>query len=195
MSSPVPPPTFSAVVLAAGHSIRMHRDKALLPTGDGRVAWQRQREVLAAAGAVELLLSARTAQSWAETAEGFGAVVRDPVENGGPLAGIVAALQRASHPLVAVLAVDLPAMAPEWFQQLQPHLGAERGAIGIRDGFFEPLAGYYPRALLPLAEEALEARVLSLQKLLRAAVEQRLMHAHEITDAEAPWFVNRNQPG
>lgn len=182
-------------MLAAGHSIRMHRDKALIPTGDGRVAWQRQREVLAAAGAAELLLSARPAQTWAETAEGFVAVVRDPVENGGPLAGIVAALQRASHPLVAVLAVDLPAMETDWFRQLQPHLGPERGAVGIRDGFFEPLAGFYPRALLPLAEEALEARVLSLQKLLRAGVEQGVIHAQEITDAAAPWFVNRNQPG
>ena len=41
-------PTFSAIVLAAGRSTRMGRDKALLEV-EGVPLWQRQRQVLVAA--------------------------------------------------------------------------------------------------------------------------------------------------
>ena len=67
-NQPVPRP-FSAVVLAAGYSKRMGRDKALLPApADGVPLWDRQRRVLAEAGAAEIFLSARDGQRWANVA-------------------------------------------------------------------------------------------------------------------------------
>jgi len=186
-------PGFSAVLLAAGHSIRMRRDKALLEQG-GRVLWQRQLELLQQTGAAEIFLSARADQAWAETAEGFAAVVRDAVPNAGPLGGIAAALERCGEGHLGVLAVDLPHMQPEWFAELRKHCAPGVGAVGRNGQFFEPLAAIYPRELLPLAKAALERRELSLQKLLAAGVAQGLLRVREIGDGERPFFTNWNEP-
>lgn len=197
MSPPEPlTPTavpFTAVLLAGGHSIRMHRDKALLAHGD-TVMWRRQRDVLAAAGAAELLLSARPQQAWAATAEGFAAVVPDAVPDSGPLGGIVAGFDRATHAHLAVLAVDLPRMEAAWFAARAADCAPGVGVVGRRDGFFEPLAAIYPRELAPLAREMIEARVLSLQKLLAAAVSSGRIRVHEITADEQAMFANWNEP-
>ena len=186
--------SFGAVVLAAGHSIRMHRDKALLEC-NGRLMWQRQRDLLAQAGATEVLISARPGQAWAETAEGFAAVVHDASPDAGPLGGITAALEHGQQGHLAVLAVDLPRMEPGWFKALLADCAPGIGVIGRTGRFFEPLASVYPRELLPLAQAALERRELSLQKLLATGVAQGLLRVREISPGEIPLFANWNEPG
>ncbi|MEO6874212.1 MAG: molybdenum cofactor guanylyltransferase [Opitutaceae bacterium] len=188
------PFTFSAVLLAAGHSIRMHRDKALLER-EGALMWQQQRDLLRAAGAAEIFLSAREDQAWAEAAEGFDGMVRDPSPDAGPLGGIVAALKKSTQSHLAVLAVDLPQMTPAWFASLRAGCAPGGGVVGRQGKFFEPLAAIYPQELRPLAEAALQRRELSLQKLLTAGVAQGLLRIREISAAEAPWFTNWNEPG
>ena len=185
--------SFDAVLLAAGHSIRMRRDKALLEIAC-RPMWQRQRDVLAGAGAREILLSARSDQAWAAAAAGFGGMVRDASLDSGPLGGIVAALERCGQGHLAVLAVDLPHMEPAWFAALLADCAPGRGVVGRNGKWFEPLAAIYPRELLPLARAALARRELSLQKLLAAGVEQQLLGLREISAAEAPLFTNWNEP-
>ena len=171
----------------------MRRDKALLEVA-GRPLWERQREVLVRAGAATIFLSARADQSWAESATGFGGVVRDAAVDSGPLGGIVAALERCQQSHLAVLAVDLPEMEPVWFSALLASCTPGRGAVGRNGKWFEPLAAIYPRELLPLARVALERRELSLQKMLAAAVTQNLMAERPISVAEMPLFANWNEP-
>jgi molybdopterin-guanine dinucleotide biosynthesis protein A len=186
---------FSAVLLAAGQSRRMGTDKALLPAGDGRALWERQIAVLKQAGAGEIFISARAEQVWVPTTI---SVVRDAVLEAGPLAGIVAALERSTHSHLAVLAVDLPAMQAEWFEKLLQRFEAKMGAVGKNTqehgGYFEPLAAVYPREILPLAKAALVAGDLSLQRLIMTAVARGLMAVHEISAKELPWFTNWNEP-
>jgi molybdopterin-guanine dinucleotide biosynthesis protein A len=150
----------SGVVLAAGRSSRMGRDKALLEAPEGGLMWERQRDVLAAAGAREIFLSARPEQAWARAAvararatraegersgrgesvgEGGGiavaGVLHDALPDCGPLVGITAALERAvtaTH--VAVLAVDLPRLAAAWLVRLREASGSGVGAVGRRAG-------------------------------------------------------------
>src|SRR5687768_13384498 len=95
----------------------MGREKALLEV-EGTPLWQRQREVLANAGAAEIFLSARPDQAWSRTTKGFDAVIHDAMPGCGPMVGITAAIERSRYSLVAVLAVDLPVMTPTWFQSL-----------------------------------------------------------------------------
>ena len=204
---------FSAVLLAAGRSTRMGRDKALLAAPDGAPLWQHQRDLLARAGAAEIFLSARPEQEWASAlapagsspaaaAGGFAAVLHDALSVGGPMVGITAALERASHPHVAVLAIDLPRMEPAWFTGLlagcAPGVGCvgrrADGAAGDAGNFFEPLAAIYPCELKWLAWETLVRGEFSLQRLLAAAVAQGMMRVRDITAAEAAMFENWNEP-
>jgi molybdopterin-guanine dinucleotide biosynthesis protein A len=192
----MPSSAFSAIVLTAGRSSRMGREKALLETRerDGRVLWQRQRGVLAEAGAGEIFLSARAEQTWTLMAEGFAAVLHDEVPDAGPLAGIAAGLRRASHPHLAVLAIDLPRIGAEWFAALRAEGSTGVGAVGRRDGFFEPLAAIYPVRIEKLVTAALARRELSLQRLLTRAVDEGLMRVREIGADEAGQFENWNEP-
>ena len=191
---PASPAPFSAVLLAAGRSTRMGRDKALLRLR-GRPLWRRQREVLRAAGAGELLLSARADQGWTRRASGFAAVVRDPEPDGGPLGGIIAALETAAHERVAVLAIDLPCLPARWLAGLAADATASRGVVGRRGRMFEPLAAVYPRSLLPLFREAWRRGDRALQPILRRAVASGCMRVRRIGAAEAAWFRNWNERG
>ena len=187
-------PQFSAVLLAAGRSTRMGRDKALLEVA-GVPLWQRQRDVLVRAGAAEIFLSARPEQAWAQGAAGFTALLHDALPSCGPLAGLTAGLERTTRPHLAVLAIDLPRMTADWFSALAAECAPGTGIVGRRGEFFEPLAAIYPREIMPLAWAALAHGELSLQKLLAAAAEQGLMRPRDITPVEEPLFLNWNEPG
>lgn len=170
----------------------MGSDKALLEI-EGVPLWQRQCAVLARAGAAEIFVSARPEQRWAE---GDG-VVRDAAPGGGPLGGIAAALARAAHPHLAVLAVDLPRMEPAWFAALLAECVPGVGAVGRHrgeGGFFEPLAAVYPREFLPLAAAAIARGEFSLQRLLAAAVARRWLRVRELGAEETAMLANWNEP-
>lgn len=171
----------------------MGRDKALLES-DGLPLWARQQRVLVEAGAAEVLLSARPNQVWATRAPGFGAVVHDAMPGCGPLVGVTAALERAAHPWVAVLAIDLPAITPAWFTHLFAGCAPGVGVVGRRDGWFEPLAAVYPREFRFSAWEAMVRQEFSLQRLLCDAVAAGLMRVHDISAAEVPQLANWNEP-
>ena len=183
----------SAVVLAAGHSTRMGRDKALLEL-DGVPLWSRQREILARAGAAEIFLSPRPGQAWSRRIAGFTAVLLDSWPNSGPIAGLTAGLERATQAHLAVLAIDLPRMTTDWFDRLHGDCAPGMGAVGRREDFFEPLAAIYPRELMPLAWQALAKGEHSLQRLLATAVTQGLMRVRQIDETDAPLFENWNEP-
>jgi len=185
----LPTPAFCGVLLAAGRSVRMGRDKALLDCG-GEPLWRRQWRLLEQAGAAEIFLSARPEQDWVP--QGV-TTLADAVADAGPLAGITAALARCKTTHLIVLAVDLPRMAPEWFRQLAADCAPGRGAVGRRGKFYEPLAAIYPCGLRGAAEAALSRGDYSLQAFIAAAGAR--MSVHEISDKEAPWFANWNEPG
>ena len=174
----------------------MGRDKATLEL-DGVPLWRRQCDVLRAAGAAEIFLSARADQPWtADAVAGgfFNALVSDAAPGGGPLAGVAAALARAAHPHLAVLAVDLPRMDAAWFTTLRAECAPGLGAVGKRGEFFEPLAAIYPKNLMMTAGEMLGRGEFSLQRLIASAVAEGKMRVREITPAETPQFENWNEP-
>jgi molybdopterin-guanine dinucleotide biosynthesis protein A len=188
--------TWSGLLLAAGASRRMGRDKATLPAADGHPLWRRQLDVLAQAGASVLLVSARPEQTWPppDTVR-----IEDRVANAGPLAGIAAALARCPTTHLLVLAIDLPALPAQWFEELRQSCAPGCGAAGVHPagtvaGRYEPLAAVYPRELTGWAEEALARRELALQPLLRRAATAGLLRPVPIAAARAAWFENWNEP-
>jgi molybdopterin-guanine dinucleotide biosynthesis protein A len=186
---------FSAVVLAAGRSSRMGRDKALIELG-GQPLWQRQLGLLRSAGAAEVFLSARDDQSWAHAATAhFDAVVRDVETDCGPLAGIVAAFDRATQPWLFVLAIDLPAMTADYIQRLVAQVHAGRGVVpACGKGPSEPLCALYPRAAKPVAARRLERRQLKMYEFVGALERARLVTRVDIEKNDGELFANWNEP-
>jgi molybdopterin-guanine dinucleotide biosynthesis protein A len=181
--------TFSAVLLAGGHSVRMGGDKALLPF-EGRELWKRQWALLDELDVTQKYLSARAEQTWVPAGI---EVVHDDIADAGPLAGIAAAMARATTTHLLVLAVDLPLLQTAWLEALREDCAVGIGAVGCRDGFYEPLAAIYPCSLRQAAERASQSDERSLRRFIAQA--GSAMKSCEITEAQAGLFANWNEPG
>jgi molybdenum cofactor guanylyltransferase len=193
----MPPAPFSALLLAGGRSMRMGRDKALLPHPvSGQLLLAHQAALLRSLpGSVELLLSAPAERGYALAGPLADArLVADPAPDCGPLGGITAGLAAATTPRLLVLAVDLPVMNASFLSEL---LAAGPSAPRHADGTFEPLCALYPVSpdSRGAAAQALARRELSLQRLLAAACSAGWMTPRAITPAERPLFANWNEPG
>jgi len=185
------PPPFAAFLLAGGKSTRMGRDKAAVLI-DGQPLWQRQLATLRALHPHELFISGRPGGPYA----GAGVeILADNFPSLGPLAGLEAALRRAHHPLVLVLAIDLPAMTPDFLSALLRRAAVTAaGCVSRDDRWFEPLAAVYPRTCLPLVEACLRDADRSLQRFVQRAVDAGLVGIREVAPDERALFKNVNRP-
>lgn len=181
----------SGVVLAGGRSVRMGRDKARLRV-EGVPLWKRQQRVLAAAGAEPVKFALRAGQR--RFAAGLS-IVRDSCADVGPIAGVHAALRACETERLAVLAVDLPKIDAAWFGRLAKLCRGGRGAVGISaDGFFEPFAAIYPRAIFPEVDRVLGAKGShSLQPLLRELVQRGVMKTVKLSPRDQAALFNWNE--
>ncbi|CAN5563968.1 hypothetical protein BH20VER3_BH20VER3_08040 [soil metagenome] len=179
---------FSAVLLAGGKSSRMGRDKAFLEIA-GQPLWRRQIETLSRLSPEQLMISgpSRTAWSAYENAP-------DQHANGGPLAGVAAALQQCRTAHLLVLAVDLARMTSDYLASLLQLCPRHQGIVPQGGGRFEPLAAIYPAACRALAEANLHVGDYSMQNFVRRARERGLVLERPISNAEIPLFANLNTP-
>jgi molybdopterin-guanine dinucleotide biosynthesis protein A len=175
----------SAVLLAGGKSSRMGRDKAFLEF-EGEPLWQRQIQTLRELSPKQLMISGPSREEWDECE-----IVADEIADAGPLAGVAAALQKCTAPLLVVLAVDLPRMTSDFLRSL---CRDARGAVPSGPAGFEPLAAVYPAACAPLAAQALRSNDFSMQGFVRRAIERELLVKRIIDEAESRLFANLNTP-
>jgi molybdopterin-guanine dinucleotide biosynthesis protein A len=148
------------VILAGGHARRLGSDKAHLRL-EGEPLYRRQIRVLREAGAERVVIVRRPEQAAPPGIE----CRRDQWTNAGPLAGLQAALGLRAAVLVAVLAVDMPGIAADWFHWLRRACRPGRGAMARHDGICEPLAAIYPAEALDEIERRLAQGDYSLQRL------------------------------
>lgn len=131
------------------------------------------------------MISGPSREEWSECE-----IVADEIAEAGPIAGVAAALQRCTAPLLVVLAVDLPRMTSDFLHSLLDRGGAvARGEHG-----FEPLAAIYPTSCSPLAAEALSRGDFSMQNFVKEAIKQGLLVTRETSVAERTLFTNLNTP-
>jgi molybdopterin-guanine dinucleotide biosynthesis protein A len=179
---------FSAVILAGGKSSRMGRDKAFLEIG-GQTLLARQIETVRAAGATEVFISGHTDADYSA----FGCpVLKDNFPNAGPLAGIEAALAVATHPLLLVLAVDLPGMNAEFLRRLAANCLANCGIIPQCPSGIEPLAAFYPKSAQSLAETLLRAADNAAAPFATQCVESGLARFVDLPANAERHFTNWN---
>ncbi|MGB8352306.1 MAG: molybdenum cofactor guanylyltransferase [Chthoniobacteraceae bacterium] len=184
--------SFTACLLAGGKSSRMGRDKAGVEFG-GIPLWQHQVEILRQTGADEILISGRDDACYAGS--GFP-IIGDEIKGNGPLSGVHALLGVAAHPMVLMLAVDMPAMMGGYLRGLVARAFEEGyGMVPVRDGFYEGLAAVYPRASREIAAGLLEGDDYSMQGYVAGCVGRGLVVPVEINEDEMRLFQNMNTAG
>jgi molybdopterin-guanine dinucleotide biosynthesis protein A len=161
-------------------------DKATLMI-DGKPLWQRQLATLRATQPGELLISGRPDGPY--SGEGVPIIV-DDVPDAGPLGGLATLLHIAKHPLVLVLAIDLPDMTAEWLARLV-QIGS---AIPVRDRQLEPLAAFYPKAAAPIAERLLAKGQRSMRNFAHELFYRGLAKPLTLSGADSALFRNLNTP-
>lgn len=85
-------------------------------------------------------------------------LVLDAVENGGPLAGVIAGLEALGSPRAVVIACDMPRVGAELLERLFEHAESENldACFLATEGGLEPLCAIYSRAALPAMHAAME---------------------------------------
>ena len=182
--------SFSAALLAGGHSSRMGRDKAFLEI-DGVPLWQRQLRTLQDLHLSRIFVSGPAHAEWIEAGL---EVVPDVVADRGPLAGLVSVLHRCTTSHLLALAVDLPNMTRDYLRSLIASSLPDKGIIPKNEERFEPLAAVYPLSCLPLVETLLRDKNGSLQALAVRAIGQQLMLEKQISPEDKTLFFNLNTP-
>lgn len=181
---------FSALLLAGGKSRRMGRDKTFLVV-NGEPMWRRQLTLLETLAPKELLIAGPNHADWlAARCE----ILHDAVPDSGPLGGIVAGLRRITTRSLLVLAIDLPLMTADFLAQLIALSTGDVGVVPKQSDRFQPLAAVYPKASLPLAENALQLRDHSVQRFAALCVGQQLLRERMIFRDEEQLFLNANTP-
>lgn len=180
-------------VLAGGHGRRIGGDKAALEIG-GQTLAQRAVDTLHEAG-LEAAIVLRRHQPVPSTAHTI-AVVRDQVEDAGPLGGLHALLRWLPVEWTLVVPCDQPLLAPELLRELiaQPRSAVD-AVVGRPADLMEPLPGLYRSTCLSAIEEALARCKRSLHGLL-ASVRVREVPAEALRrwDPDLLSFVNVNTP-
>jgi len=122
----------TAVVLAGGGSRRMGADKALLD-------WHGRALVDHVADRIRPVCTRLLIASGDGRRLGRAGEIADPLAEAGPLGGLLAALEAADAPLLAVVAVDLPHANAGVLGALASVIGEGDAAIPLVDGRLQPL--------------------------------------------------------
>ncbi len=187
---------FATLLLVGGRSTRMGRDKARL-AWEGRPLWEFQALKLRRLVPFRLMISARLEQelNTATSAEFPDAewIYDPPADDLGPMGAILRVLKLVSMP-VLVLAVDMPLMEVAFLDDLRMKAGLERGYFYEGAHGVEPLCGVYHPCMLNTLVACVQARKLSLQKLIREAAANDLATISSLDVKSAKLFENLNTP-
>lgn len=172
--------------------MRMGRDKAAILV-EGIPLWRRQLARLAQTAAEEIFISGHPTGPWmGEKLE----VVPDVRAGEGPLGALSALLHRCTSEWLLVVAVDMPAMTPEYLRHLAAEAERTGRAIVPRqmDGGWEPLAAVYPRRAAAWVEKLLLGGARKMEAIIRLLEDQDLLSIRPVAEAERGLFVNWNEP-
>lgn len=155
-----PPVPLTGVVLAGGRSTRMGQDKALLALGGRRLIDIVVGALAPVCTSVIVAVGSRVIPDLS---------VRQVPDGGehGPLGGIVSALPIATTALVAVVAVDMPAVDAGLLRTLADRWAGEVAVVPRAGGVLQPLHAVWATQWHPALQASLLAGERSATKVLQ----------------------------
>jgi molybdopterin-guanine dinucleotide biosynthesis protein A len=153
------------LILSGGYSTRMGRDKGSLPWDEGLLVHHQARRL---SGIVDMVyISCREEQL--ATYHGDFPLLADTLPSGGPMTGLLRAMEEFPETAWLVLSVDLPYLQLSLLLDLMDLAEESYIASVYRqdDGILQPLAGIWYPGAKPLLEAAFDAGYYSLQKVLQ----------------------------
>ncbi len=156
-----PVPGLTGLLLAGGASSRMGADKASLVV-DGEPLARRVATVLShVCGRVLVASGDGHRLDWLDLAE-----VADVEPAAGPLSGLIAGLEAAETPLVAVVAVDMPDASDAVIRLLAARMPGHDAAVPRTERGLEPLHAVYAAAAAAALRAAFEGGERSVTRAL-----------------------------
>ena len=186
----VQPAPFAAVVLCGGGSRRMGTDKALVTHNGVRLVDRVYGRLRSVADPV-FFAPGREGRLGALPGDEVG----DALGDRGPLGGVVAALERSPHEILAVVAVDMPWCSASLFTAAASLWQGEDAVVPVDKSGQQVLHALYSRAVLPRFRDALNEDRLSLRTLLG---DLKVLYLDESVWAQADpsgrFALNLNRP-
>jgi molybdopterin-guanine dinucleotide biosynthesis protein A len=182
--------TLTGAVLVGGRSSRMGRDKAALSLGDETLL-ERQLRLLDQIGVSQKLVLGRREHPHRAPDSVF---VADAAGFAGPIAGLLAAIDKMDTSHLLVLAVDLPRLTARAPQALRELCTESAGSVPCRDHAFEPLVAIYHRSAACTLRAQATAGRFGIQEWMCGAVARGEMRIWDIPEVLAPEFLNCNSP-
>jgi molybdopterin-guanine dinucleotide biosynthesis protein A len=178
----------TAIILAGGESKRMGRDKAALPF-NGETLLQ---HVIASVQPLfaQTLVSVRELRTDVALPQ-----ICDTQANGGPLVGLISALEAATTPWVFVVACDMPFVAPALITHLASLRDQHHAVVPKVNEYAQPLAAFYARGCLPVLRQSLAGGNKSIIGALKS-LDVRYVGADELLqwDAQLRSFFDLDTP-
>jgi molybdenum cofactor guanylyltransferase len=185
---------FAGAVLAGGASRRMGRDKALVPSPDGRALALVAVDALRGAGAEEVVVVGGDEASLRALGLPW---VADIHPGEGPLGGILTAFAHTAAELVVVMACDMPGVGPEVPAALaaaltaEPDAGVAVAVVGERE---QPLTACWRRSSAVVAlQSAFHAGERAPRMVLAGlgAVRVAGLPVRQLVDVDSPEDLRR----
>ena len=183
--------TVTLAVLAGGTGSRMGRPKSLLEIR-GKPILDHLLDQLAWPGPT-LLVTAPGCEN-PPGAGRFDCEASDAVAGEGPLRGVLTALDHATTEMIAVIAVDAPAVRGEDVAWYVERLAETQEAVGVmassRAGTIEPL----PCALRAGARDVATTHLAAGQRSLRGLADDARIHVLDGSGRSERAWLNANTP-
>jgi molybdopterin-guanine dinucleotide biosynthesis protein A len=154
----------AGLVLSGGFSTRMGRDKGALPWQDGLLVHHQARTL--ASLVPQVYISCRAEQK--DDYSGPYPLIADTFPPGGPMSGLLSAMEALPDQAWLVLSVDMPYIGAAALQWIINHRNPQKLATVFRqtDGIVQPLVGIWEPQSFPVLLAAFNEQRYSLRRIL-----------------------------
>jgi molybdopterin-guanine dinucleotide biosynthesis protein A len=141
----------TAVIMAGGDSRRMGQDKANLLLGERTLLQSVAATLQPLFG--EVIISVRQPRP-----EIILPQVCDDPAHSGPVAGLAAALERATTPWIFAVACDMPFITPAVIEYLALQRADYQAVVPLVGGYPQPMAAFYAKSCLDAVRACLHGK-------------------------------------